>query len=54
LVKIRIGFRDGVGEWFNLFLLDPETLEDVIKPTGWSIGKVYRSDAGMYIAILTK
>ena len=54
LVKIRIGFRDGVGEWFNLFLLDSETLEDVIKPTGWSIGKVYRSDTGMYIAILTK
>jgi len=54
LVKIRIGFRDGVGDWFHLFLLDQETLEDVIEPTGWNIGKMYHSDSGMYIAILTK
>ena len=54
LVKIRIGFRDGVGEWFNLFLLDQENLEEVIRPTGWRIRKMYHSDTGMYIAILTK
>jgi len=54
LVRIRIGFRDGVGEWFNLFLLDQETLEEVIKPTGWQLGKMYNSTTGMYIAILTK
>ena len=54
LVKVRIGFRDGVGEWFDLFLLDQETLKDVIKPTGWQLGKTYNSPTGMYIAILTK
>lgn len=54
LMKIRIGFRDGVGEWFNLFLIDQATLEEVIKPTGWRLGKIYNSTTGMYIAILTK
>lgn len=54
LVKIRIGFKEGVGEWFNLFLLDQETLEEVIRPTGWQIRKMYHSNTGMYIAILSK
>jgi hypothetical protein len=22
LIKVRVGFRDGVGEWFDLFLMD--------------------------------
>ncbi len=54
LVKVRVGFRDGIGEWFYLFLMDRETLEMVIKPTGWKLDKVYHSKHGMYIAILSK
>ncbi|MBD3205521.1 methyltransferase domain-containing protein [Candidatus Bathyarchaeota archaeon] len=54
LVKVRVGFRDGFGEWFDLFLMDQETLEVVIKPTGWKIDKTYQSSHGMYIAILSK
>jgi len=54
LVKVRVGFRDGVGEWFDLFLMDQETLEMVIKPTGWKLDKMYNSTHGMYIAILSK
>lgn len=54
LVKVRVGFRDKVGDWFYLFLMDQEVLEDVIRPTGWKLDRVYLSTHGMYIAILTK
>jgi hypothetical protein len=54
LVKVRVGFRDGVGKWFYMLIMDRETLEMVIKPTGWKLDKVYHSKHGMYIVILSK
>jgi SAM-dependent methyltransferase len=54
LVRVRVGFRGQTGEWFNLFLMSQDVLEEVIKPAGWKLGKMYHSTHGMYIAILTK
>lgn len=54
LVKVRIGFKDRVGEWFNLYLMNRDELVEVIEPTGWKLSKMYSSDHGMYIVILDK
>jgi SAM-dependent methyltransferase len=54
LVKVRIGFQGKVGEWFDLFLMDQDLLEEIIAPTGWKVSKNYYSEHGMYITILTK
>ncbi|MBT3284971.1 class I SAM-dependent methyltransferase [Candidatus Bathyarchaeota archaeon] len=54
LVKVRIGFQGKVGEWFDLFLMDQELLEEIVAPTGWKVSKNYYSEQGMYITILTK
>jgi hypothetical protein len=54
LVRLRVGFKEGVTEWFTLFLMNEEELLDVIKPTGWKLGKTYNSSHGIYIAILSK
>jgi ubiquinone/menaquinone biosynthesis C-methylase UbiE len=54
LVKVRIGFQGKKGEWFDLFLMDQEVLEEVIAPTGWKVSKNYYSEHGMYITVLTK
>jgi len=54
LVKLRVGFKEGVSEWFSLFLMSEEELVEVIRPTGWKLTRMYPSTHGMYIAILTK
>ena len=54
LVTLHVGFKEGVTEWFTLYLMNEEELLDVIKPTGWKLRKTYHSNHGMYIAILTK
>ena len=54
LVKVRVGIRDRAGEWFYLFLMDKETLEEIIEPTGWKIWSIYQSNHGMFITVLGK
>jgi len=54
LIKVRIGFQGKVGEWFDLFLMDQESLKEIIAPTGWKVSKNYYSEQGMYVTILTK
>ena len=54
LVKVRVGIKGRVSEWFYLFLMDKETLKEIIEPTGWKIRRMYHSNHGMYIAILEK
>jgi len=54
LIKVRVGFQGKVGEWFDLFLMDQQLLEEIVAPTGWKVSKNYYSEHGMYITILTK
>lgn len=44
LVRIRINFHDLKGEWFNLYLIEPEHVEDFISGTGWSIERLLESE----------
>jgi hypothetical protein len=54
LIKVRLGFHNKVGEWFDLLLMEEALLKEIVKPTGWIIKKIYRSGNGDYITILSK
>ena len=54
IVRADAPVKGKVGEWFYLFLMDQDTLEEIIEPTGWKLDRIYHSTHGMYIAILVK
>lgn len=54
LVKVRICFQGKCGGWFDFLMIGEDLLAEIIKPTGWSIKKFYRSVNSDYITILNK
>ncbi len=54
LVRIRICFRGECDGWFELLMVGEDELSDVLDPTGWEISKIYGSENGTYVAVLTK
>jgi hypothetical protein len=54
LVRIRLGFNGEYDEYFQLLMVTKEELAELIKPSGWNIAKIYDSEEGEYISVLTK
>jgi SAM-dependent methyltransferase len=44
LVHIRVNFQNLNGDWFHLYLIEPEHVEDHISSTGWSLEKLIGAD----------
>jgi SAM-dependent methyltransferase len=40
LVRIRVNFENSKGEWFDLYMLEPEDVEDFIYGTGWRLERM--------------
>lgn len=53
-VKIRVEYKDEAGEWFDLLMVSPEELEELIKDTGWSILKTVEEKDGICGTVLKK
>ncbi len=53
-LRIRVRFRDFVGNWFEYLLVSKKEMRDIIKGTGWEIKKFINSGKFMYIAIIEK
>ena len=52
-VKLRIKYKDEVGDWFSLLMVSPEELKNLIKGTGWSIFTIVEAkEGGYYGAVL--
>jgi SAM-dependent methyltransferase len=54
LVRIRVNFREHLGDWFEFLMMGEAFLAEVIEPTNWETSKIYGSGNGDYIAILRK
>lgn len=52
--KIRIRFRNYIGNWFDYLLVSKEEMKDILKGTGWKVKKFVDSEKYMYIAIIEK
>jgi len=53
-ITLRIEYKDEIGEWFDLLMVTPYEMEELLKPIGWNIKEVYESEHGLYAAILKK
>ncbi len=53
-LRIRIRFRNFIGNWFDYLIVSKEEMKQILKDTGWKIKKFIDSDKPMYIAIIEK
>ena len=44
LIRLRINFDDVKGDWFDLYMLEPDEVEDFIDGTGWSLERMIQPD----------
>ena len=49
---LRLEYRDDIGEWFYLLNVGPELMEEICKPVGWIIERIYRTGNKLYAAVL--
>ena len=40
LIRLRVNFNDVKGDWFDLYMLQPEEVDGFIEGTGWSLERV--------------
>lgn len=53
-LRIRIRFRNYIGDWFDCLIVSKEEMKQILKGTGWKIKKFIDSEKSMYIAIIEK
>ena len=53
-VRVRVRFQKYVGRWFDYLMVSKEEMKQLLKGTGWRIGKFIDSDSSQYVAIIEK
>ncbi len=53
-LRIRIRFRNYIGDWFEYLLVSPAEMKKILAGTGWKVKKLIRSKKAMYVAIIGK
>jgi len=53
-VTLRIEYKGEVGEWFDLLMVTPKEMEEICMPAGWITENIYKSENGLYAAVLMK
>jgi len=53
-LRIRIRFRNYIGDWFDYLLVSKDEMKKILKDTGWRIKKFIDSDNYMYCTIIEK
>ena len=53
-LRIRIRFRNYVGDWFDYLLVSKQEMKEILKDTGWKVKKFIGAGDRMYSAIIEK
>lgn len=53
-VRIRVRFRQYTTAWFDLLLISPDEMRDIVSGTGWHIHQLLGDPNGGYVAVLEK
>lgn len=52
-MKIRVEYKDQIGDWFQWLHVDPKTLKKLAKETGWEIAELHETSSGECSAVLS-
>ncbi len=53
-VKIRIRYRGYIGPWFDYLLVSRTEMKEIVRGTGWKIGRFISSKGPSYVAVMSK
>ncbi len=53
-IRLRIRFRNYVGNWFDYLFVSRTEMNDILRDTGWKVKKFIGSGSPFYIAIIEK
>ena len=53
-IRLRVRYRDRIGEWFDYLMVSQEEMEDIVEGTGWRIAAVLERGGAQYVAVLEK
>jgi SAM-dependent methyltransferase len=53
-LRIRVRFRNFIGEWFDYLLVSPKEMQEILKGTGWKVRKFFHSGKAAYAAVIGK
>jgi len=53
-IRIRVRFKNYIGEWFDYLLVSKKEMKNILKGTGWKVKKFIDSGNFIYVAILVK
>lgn len=53
-IRIRVRFKNSVGDWFDYLVVSKSEMKKILKNTGWKVKKFIDSDKSTYIAIIEK
>lgn len=52
-MKIRVEYKDQIGDWFHWLHVDPKTLKKLAKETGWEVTELNETSSGECSAVLS-
>lgn len=53
-IRIRIRFKDYIGDWFDYLQVSKSEMKDILEGTGWRVKKFIDSEDSTYIAVIEK
>jgi SAM-dependent methyltransferase len=53
-LKIRIRFRESIGDWFDYLLVSQKEMQEILKGTGWKVREFFDSGKSSYTAVIAK
>ncbi|MBN1159811.1 MAG: class I SAM-dependent methyltransferase, partial [Candidatus Diapherotrites archaeon] len=53
-LRIRIRYRTYISDWFDYLFASETEVEQIVSNTLWKIEKVFKSENGMFVAILRR
>ncbi|MBD3407445.1 MAG: methyltransferase domain-containing protein [Candidatus Lokiarchaeota archaeon] len=53
-VTIRIRYKEAIGDWFSLLMVDEKDMELIANQAGWTIKRKFDGEAGLYVGVLEK
>ncbi len=51
-VKIRVEYKDQIGDWFQWIHIEPGKLKELCKETKWNLVSIFKEKGGEYSAVL--
>jgi SAM-dependent methyltransferase len=53
-LRIRIRFRESIGNWFDYLIVSKKEVQEILKGTGWKARQFFNSGKSTYTAVIAK